>query len=103
MRFKCKFSTTICNSNQKWNNKTCQFECKSYHKCEKDYSWNPGGCICKKSEYLKSIADTSMTECNEVITNMDNVSTKKTNIIGTKMENVLSTVSIKCRIKKVRD
>ena len=41
-----------------------------------------------------------MTECNEVITNMDNVST---NIIGTKMENVLSTVSIKCRIKKVRD
>ena len=44
-----------------------------------------------------------MTECNEVITNMDNVSTKKTNIIGTKTENVLSTVSIKCRIKKVRD
>ena len=44
-----------------------------------------------------------MTECNEVITNMDNVSTKKTKIIGTKMENVLSTVSIKCRIKKERD
>ena len=23
---KCKFSTTRCNSNQKWNNKTCQCE-----------------------------------------------------------------------------
>ena len=21
---KCKFNSTICNSNQKWNNKTCQ-------------------------------------------------------------------------------
>ena len=38
---KCKFIITTCNSKQKWNNKTCQFECKNYHKCEKDYSWNP--------------------------------------------------------------
>ena len=22
---KCKFNSTICTSNQKWNNKTCQF------------------------------------------------------------------------------
>ena len=29
---KCKFNT---NSNQQWNNKTCQCECKSYYKCEK--------------------------------------------------------------------
>ena len=25
---KCKFNSTTCNSNQKWNNKTCQYECK---------------------------------------------------------------------------
>ena len=29
---KCKFKSTICNSNQKWNNKTCQCECKNYQK-----------------------------------------------------------------------
>ena len=38
---KCKFNSTICNSNQKWNNKACQFECKNYYKCKADYSWNP--------------------------------------------------------------
>ena len=32
---KCKFNSTTCNSNQKWNNKTCQWECKHYHKCKK--------------------------------------------------------------------
>ena len=35
---KCKFSSTICNSNQKWNNETGQCECKNYLKCTKDYS-----------------------------------------------------------------
>ena len=28
--YKCKFSSTTFNSNQKWNNKTCQCECKNY-------------------------------------------------------------------------
>ena len=28
---KCKFNSTACNSNQKWNNKTGTCECKSYH------------------------------------------------------------------------
>ena len=28
---KWKFNSRTCNSNQKWNNKTCQCECKSYH------------------------------------------------------------------------
>ena len=35
---KCKFNSAICNSNQKWNNKTCQYECKKYHTYKKDYS-----------------------------------------------------------------
>ena len=26
---KCKFNSSTCNSNIKWNNKTCQCECKS--------------------------------------------------------------------------
>ena len=38
---KCKFNSTACNSNQKWNDKTCQCECKNYRTCKKDYSWNP--------------------------------------------------------------
>ena len=32
---KCKFNSTICNSNQKSNNKTCQWECKNYRMCKK--------------------------------------------------------------------
>ena len=31
---KCKFNSTACSSNQKWNNKTCQCECKNYCKCK---------------------------------------------------------------------
>ena len=26
---KCKFNNTTCNSNQNWDNKTCQCECKN--------------------------------------------------------------------------
>ena len=32
----------------------------------------------ENSKYLKSIADTSVTECDEIVIVMDNVSTKKT-------------------------
>ena len=28
--FKCRFNSTTCNSNQKWNNETCQCECQNY-------------------------------------------------------------------------
>ena len=69
-------------------------------KCKKDYSWNSSTCICKNSKYLKSIADTSVIECNEIITIMDIISTKMTNIIAT---NVTSTASINCYSEKVRD
>ena len=59
--FKCKFNSTGCNSNQKWNNKICQCECKNCCTCNKDYSWNPSKSICENSKYLKGIADTSVT------------------------------------------
>ena len=52
-----KFNSITCNSNQKWNNKICQYECKSYRYVKKDYSWNPRACICDSGKYLKIIGD----------------------------------------------
>ena len=71
-------------------NLTCQHERKNYHKCEEDYSWNPNTCICGNSKYLKSTADTSVTECDEILIVMDDVSTKKTNTIATKKTNTIA-------------
>ena len=88
-----------CHSNQKWNNKTCQCECKNYQKCKKDYSWNPNTSISENSKHLKSIADTSIIEWDEIITAMDILSTKMTNTLA----NVTSTASIHYYSKKVRD
>ena len=88
---KCKFNNTTCGSNQEWNNKTCRCECKNYCKCKIDCSWNPGQYIGETSKCLKSIADTSVTHFNEIISVMDIVSAKKTNVIATKKANVSST------------
>ena len=49
---KCIFKSTLGNSNQKWNNKTCHCEFKNYRTCKKDHSWNPSKYICEKSKYL---------------------------------------------------
>ena len=92
----CKFNSTTCNLNQKWNSKTCQCESKNY-KCKKIYNWNPSTSICENSKYLKSIAATSMIEFDEIITIMDIVSIKMTNAIAT---NVTSTASITVVVKK---
>ena len=78
---KCKLNNTACNSDQKWSNKTCQYECKNYRTCKKDYNWNPSTCIYENDKYLKSIADTSVITCDEIISVMDIVSTKITNTI----------------------
>ena len=97
---KSKLNSTTCNSNQKWNNRTCQCECKNYRKCKENYSWNRSTCICENSKYLKSVADNSVTKCDETVIVMNNLSIKKTNTIVT---NVTSTASINCYCKKVRD
>ena len=76
------------NSNQNWNNKTCQCECKNYLSSK------------KKSKYLKSIADAPVTEFDDIVIVVDKVSTKKTNTIAT---NFTSIASINCHSKKVRD
>ena len=83
------------NSNQKWNNETCQCECKNCRTYKKYYSWNPSTCIYENSKYIKSIADTSVIACDEIISVMDIASTKMTNTIATY-------VSIKTHNQKVR-
>ena len=89
---KCKFNSTTCNSKQKWNSTTCQCDCKNYRKCKKDYSWNPSACIWdNSSKYLKSIADTSVTEWDGIIIVMDIVSTKKANTLARKKANTIAT------------
>ena len=93
---KCTFNSTTCKTKQEWNNKTCQRECKN---CERDYSWNPSKYVCQNRKYLKRVADTSVTKCDEIAIVMNNLSTKKTNTITT---NVTSTVTINCHVKKVR-
>ena len=59
---------------------SCQCECKTYHKCEKGYSWNPSTCICENSKYLKDAAGTSVTKYDEIVIVMNNLSIKKTNV-----------------------
>ena len=51
---KCKFTSPAYNSDQKWNNKTCQCECKNCCTCKRDYSLNPGTCICENSKNSNS-------------------------------------------------
>ena len=68
---KRKFDSATCNSNQKWNNKTCQGEYKTYHTCKKYYSWNSITCISDNSMYLKRITDTSVIAWDEIISVMD--------------------------------
>ena len=92
---KCKFNSTTYNSNQNWNNKTFQCECKNYRKCAKNDNWNSSTSTYENSKYLKSIANT----CDEIISVMDTLLTKNTNTIAT---NVTSTASINCHSKKVR-
>ena len=65
-----------------------------------NHPWNPSTCICENNEYLKSIADTSVAECDETIIVVDIESTKNTNTIAT---NITSTPSINYQSKKVRD
>ena len=40
---------------------------KIYCQFKKDYIWNPSTCICENDKYFKSIADTSVIVCNEII------------------------------------
>ena len=86
---KCKFNSITCNPNQKWNSNTCQRKCKKHCMCKK-YSWNFRICICENSRYLKSIIDTLVSVCNEIINATDNVTANLTNAILPNMTNTIS-------------
>ena len=92
---RCKFNSAACNSNQKWNNKTCQCEWKYYLTCKIDYSWNHSTCFCENDKCLKSISDTSVIAWDEIISVMDIVSNKMTITIATN-------VTKNCHGKKAR-
>ena len=74
---KYRFKSTTCNSSQKPNNKTCNVNVK-----------------------IIMNANNSVTECDEVIIVMNNISTIRTNTMTT---NVRSTAPMNCHSKKVRD
>ena len=80
---KCKFNSTIYNSNQKWNDEVCQCEWKSYCTCKIDNRWNPS--IFKNGKYLKSIVDDKKIVGDEIIYVMDILSTNVANTISTNM------------------
>ena len=63
----------------------------------KDYGRNHGTFICENGRYLKSIADNPVIACDKVISVLDIVSTKMTNIIST---NVVSTASVSFHSEK---
>ena len=69
---------------------------KYYGECKKDYWWNQSTCVCENSKYLKSCANTSVAECDEIVIVMDNLSTEKTKKTNTIAANVLSPASINC-------
>ena len=76
---KCKFNSTTCNLNRKLNNRTCQCECKNYHKCKKMIV----GILAHVFVKIESIAYISVIERDQIIIVMDIVSTKLTNAIAT--------------------
>ena len=64
-----------------------------YRTCKKDYSWNAITCIWKNSQYLKSIATSSVILCDKVINAVYNVSSNVANTIPTNMKNTISTIA----------
>ena len=79
---KCRLNSTACNSNQKWNNKMGQWECKNYYKCKNYHSWNPATCNCKNGKYLECIIDESVIMCSEIVNVTGNMSTIVTSIVS---------------------
>ena len=76
---KCKFDGKKCNSNQKWKNDKCRYECKKHNVCGKDYIWNPTTCSCENGKYLANIMHDSVTTCDEIIESYN----EETKIVGT--------------------
>ena len=59
---KCRFNSSVCNNEQRWNDDKCRFECKELIDklvCDKEFIWNPSNyeqqCYksCDFNEYLE--------------------------------------------------
>ena len=96
---KCKLDSSTCNSNQKWNNRTCQSECKIYSTCKKGYSWNTTTYVSDNGKYLKSAVNDSVMACDKIIYVMDICVNKNHKYYSNKCK---STMSRNCHNKKVR-
>ena len=86
----CKFDSRKCNSNQKWNNETCQCEYKNCQRCKEDYSWNP--CIYKNSKDLKKVADDLKIVFDEIISVTHSLWTNVTSALLTNFHNMRSKI-----------
>ena len=47
---KCRSDGRKCNLDLWWNNQKCHCECKTNHRCEKYYIWNPATCSCENGK-----------------------------------------------------
>ena len=83
-KYKCRFNSSVCNNEQRWNNDKCRCECKELIDkgvCDKGFIWNPRNCECECyksydfSEYLdfknckcrKRLIDKLAEECTKNI------------------------------------
>ena len=47
---KCRFDTSVCKNNERWNEDKCRCECKELidkGSCDKGFLWNPSICECE--------------------------------------------------------
>ena len=64
---KYKLNSVTCDSNQNWNNKTCQYECRNYRACKKDLVGILLHVFMRINKVYKKYADDLKIMCDEVI------------------------------------
>ena len=54
----CRLNSSVCNSKQIWNSKTCRCDCNEDFtgvvSCDKRYTWNPSTCECQCGKWCKT-------------------------------------------------
>ena len=102
---KCKFNSTTCNLNQKWNNDkaNASVKCECIVRAQRFIV----GILAYNSRYLKSSIDGSVMMCDDIMNVADSVSTNGTYTLSTNVTNVVltkvtRTVPINSHDKNVR-
>ena len=98
---KYKLNSVTCDSNQNWNNKTCQYECRNYRACKKDLVGILLHVFMRINKVYKKYCwwFENYVWWSYILYVIEIVSKNVANIIPT---NVTSTVSINCHKKKAR-